>query len=163
MGLGPVSLQRHDGGVTLAEARDQCHKLLRQGIDPIEHRLAEHDAQRKSEAERITFKQAAPEFLKVHELGWKNPRHRRAWRNSLASYAFPKLGSRPVSAIDDALINETLAPIWTDRAETASRMGQRIRRIIKWVVDGKPLPTPGKADIVCAVISAGLEPIRVLL
>ena len=43
------------------------------------------------------------------------------------------LGHRPVSAVDDALINEALAPIWRNKAETASRVKQRIVKVREWV------------------------------
>src|ERR1700733_1108927 len=56
MGLGPIHT------VSLKEARERARKarqLLLDGVDPIEARLAERDAQRREETERITFKQAA--------------------------------------------------------------------------------------------------------
>lgn len=142
MGLGDVDT------FSLKEARERARdarQLLADGIDPIEARREERDARRAEEAKRITFKKAAEEFLSAHEGTWRNPKHRQQWRNSLSTYAYPKIGDRPVSAIDEALINETLAPIWTDKPETASRVHQRVRRIVKWVGDGKPLPKPGKA------------------
>lgn len=148
MGLGPVSLQKHDGGVTLAEARekrDELHRLLRDGIDPIEHRLAEKDARRAEAAKRAPFKNAALEYISVHEPTWRNAKHRQQWRNTLSTYAYPKLGDRPISAIDEALINDTVAPIWSKKPETASRVKNRIKMVLKWVEDGKPLPKPGKA------------------
>ena len=51
--------------------------------------------------------------------------------------------TRPISAIDGALITETLAPIWTKKPETARRVKQRIERVIQWVRDGRPLPSKG--------------------
>jgi integrase len=50
-----------------------------------------------------------------------------------------------VSAVDGALITETLAPIWTKKPETARRVKQRIERIVQWVKDGKPLPRQSAA------------------
>lgn len=79
MGLGPVSLQKHDGGVSLAEARqkrDELHRILRDGIDPIEDRRTQRDVRRKHESDRIIFKDAAQRFIDVHEGGWKNDKHR---------------------------------------------------------------------------------------
>jgi hypothetical protein len=57
------------------------------GIDPIEARLAERDAQHKEETEWITFKQASEKFLALHESGWRNAKHRQQWRNTLEDYA----------------------------------------------------------------------------
>jgi hypothetical protein len=142
MGLGSVNT------FSLKEARErarQCRQMLADGIDPIEARLAERDTRRKDETERITFKDAAERYLKVHSPGWKNGKHRAQWQSTLAKYAYPALGPRPVKAIDEALINHTLAPIWKRTPETASRVKQRIGRVIKWVTDGMPLPSLGKA------------------
>lgn len=147
MGLGRVKLQENDGGVSLAEARekrDELHRLLREGGDPVENRRAERDARRAATADRITFKEAAGRYIATHEPDWKNEKHRQQWRNSLAKYAYPTLGSRPVSAVDDALIHETLAGIWRSKAETASRVKQRIIKVREWVKNGMPLPAPSK-------------------
>src|ERR1700733_13198660 len=59
-GLGPVHT------INLKEARERAMKARQQvldGVDPIEARLAERDAQRKEETERITFKTASEKFL----------------------------------------------------------------------------------------------------
>ena len=47
----------------------------------------------------------------------RNAKHKWQWRNSLKAYAYPTLGTRPISAIDGALITETLAHIWTKKPE----------------------------------------------
>ena len=72
-------------------------------------------------------------------------KHRAQWRSTLATYAYPTLGKRPVRAVDAALVNAALAPIWTTTPETASRVRQRVARVCQWVRDGMPLPTPGKS------------------
>ena len=120
-------------------AREQRQKLA-DGIDPIEARLTARDAARKAEHENITFKDAAAKFISLHEAGWKNRKHRQQWRNTLATYACPQLGARPVKALDDAVINAALAPIWQEVPETAGRVRQRIDRVIAWVKAGMPLP-----------------------
>lgn len=142
MGLGPVDL------VGLADARQRARAArlqLLDGIDPIEARLARRDQQRKEESERITFKQAAEEFLALHEDGWRNAKHRAQWRTTLVQYAYPKLGLRPVQAIDAAVVNDALSSIWTTIPETASRVRLRIEKVVGWVRAGKPLPANGGA------------------
>lgn len=142
MGLGSVN------DFSLAEARERARQARQQvadGIDPIEARLAARDARRRDDAESITFKDAATKYLAVHESEWKNAKHRQQWRNTLATYAYPTLGTRPVKAIDAPLINGCVAPIWTAAPETASRVRQRIEKVCQWVRDGMPLPAPSKA------------------
>jgi len=141
MGLGSVN------DFSLAEARERARQVRQQladGVDPIEHRLNARDAARKDAAENITFKDAAQKYLAAHENGWRNLKHRQQWRTTLESFAYPTLGTRPVRAVDAPLINATLANIWQRTPETASRVKQRIERIVQWVKDGMPLPAPSK-------------------
>jgi integrase len=140
MGLGALHT------VSLAEARErarQARQVLLDGGDPLEIKRKQRDEARAESAERILFKDAAQRFLDLHENTWKNAKHRDQWRNTLRDYAYPYLGSRPISAIDGALITEALASIWTKKPETARRVKQRIERVIQWVRDGTPLPSPG--------------------
>lgn len=143
MGLGSAN------DFSLAEARERA-RLARQqvadGIDPIEARLAARDAQRRDDAARMTFKDAAGRYLAVHEATWRNAKHRQQWRNTLAAYAFPALGTRPVGALDAALINGCVADLWAKAPETARRVRQRIGMVCQWVRDGMPLPAPSKSQ-----------------
>lgn len=143
MGLGPVKT------FSLKEARERARKarqLLVDDIDPIEARLRARDLAAKEARERLTFREATEQFLAVHEAGWRNAKHRAQWRSSLKAHAFPTLGERPITAIDQALINAAVASIWTSTPETARRVKDRIERVCQWVRDGAPLPTrTGKA------------------
>jgi Arm DNA-binding domain len=143
-GLGPLHT------INLHEARERARKARQQlldGIDPIEAKLAARDAQRKEEIASITFKEAAEKFLSLYEDTWRNAKHRQQWRNTLKDYAYPTLGSRPVKAIDAALINQALAPIWQTIPETAARVRHRIAKVVKWIEDGQPLPKPAGAVV----------------
>ena len=140
MGLGPLHT------VSLAEARErarQARQVLLDGNDPIEIKRLKRDAARSDTAERILFKDAAERFLDLHESTWKNGKHREQWKSTLKTYVYPTLGSRPIAAIDGALVTEALASIWTKKPETARRVKQRIERVIQWVRDGRPLPSKG--------------------
>jgi integrase len=137
MGLGSIDT------FNLAEAREKAReyrKLVHEGIDPIEARLKRRDDARAEEAARITFKQACQEYLIVHQDGWRNPRHKQQWHASLRDHAFRSIGDRPVSSITDAVVSETLAPIWITKTVTAQRVKQRIDRVVKWIRSGRPLP-----------------------
>lgn len=135
MGLGPVSLQKHDGGVTLAEAREaahRCHQMLRDGRDPIDERQGQRAAARLEKARSITFEKAAEQYVAAHRAGWKNPKHAGQWEATLKTYAYPVLGKLPVAAIDVALVLRVLEPIWTEKTETASRLRGRIESVLAW-------------------------------
>lgn len=141
MGLGPFST------ISLQKAREraqQARELLLDKVDPIEDRLIARDQQRAQAAEAITFKEAADQFISVHEKQWKNEKHRQQWRNSLKTYG-STLSNRPVKSITPAVINIETAEIAARIPETAERVRQRIHRILQWVAEGRPLPTPSKA------------------
>ena len=141
MGLGSIK------DFSLKEVRERARgkrQLLADGIDPIKHRLDAQDFAIKEARERLTFKAATDEFLRLHAKGWRNDKHRKQWRSSLAEHAFPKLGERAVAIIDTAMVNDAVAPIWTKTPETARRVRGRIERIVQWAKDGKPLPSAGK-------------------
>jgi integrase len=140
MGLGPLHT------ISLGEARARAkaaRQVLLDGDDPIEFKRKKRDEARAESSERMLFKNAAQRFLGLHEAEWKNQKHRQQWANTLQSYAYPTLASRPISAIDGALITEALALIWTKKPETARRVKQRIERVCQWVKDGMPLPRRG--------------------
>jgi integrase len=135
MGLGPVSLQRNDGGVSLAEAREEAHRccqLLRQGIDPIEHRNAARAAARLDPAKDMTFKQCAEAYISAHKAGWRNPKHADQWTSTLMRHAYAVIGDLPVAAVDTALVTKILEPIWQAKPETAGRVRGRIEAVLDW-------------------------------
>ena len=118
--------------VSLAEAREaaaECHKLLRQGINPRKHR----DAQKKAaEAAARTFKDAAEAFIESNKAGWKNAKHAAQWANTLATYADPHFGELPVSAVETAHVLAALQPIWTTKTETAGRVRGRVEAVLDY-------------------------------
>lgn len=129
MGLGPDSL------VSLADARDaaiDARRLLRKGIDPIEHRRAAAKAKAAEAASAKTFEAVEDEFIASHKAGWKNEKHGDQWKATLKAYAYPVFGQKPVSevTVDDVL--ECLQPIWEAKPETASRVRGRIENILDY-------------------------------
>lgn len=129
MGLGSI-VDR-----TLAEAREQARKYrqqLAEGIDPIEVRKAQRQANLLATMARKTFKECALEYHKLHASGWKNPKHADQWINTLTAYAFPVFGDRDVTSVSKGEILQALEPIWETKTETASRVKQRIRAVLDW-------------------------------
>jgi hypothetical protein len=93
MGIGAVA------DFSLAEARERAakyRKLAKQGIDPIEARRAERTG---SSARAITFAACAEAYIANHKAAWKGARHAKQWTSSLEAYAYPALGSLPVTRI----------------------------------------------------------------
>ena len=127
MGLGPYP------DVSLAEARDksmECRRLLRDGIDPIEHRHAERAAARLIAGKSTIFQECAKAHIEAHRPGWRNPKHAAQWWSTLETYANPIIGQVPVGDIDPELVMRVLKPIWQTKTETANRVRQRIEAVI---------------------------------
>ena len=127
LGLGPAA------DVPLKRARElanDARRLRAEGIDPIEHRREKRAAERVEAAKAITFKEVATQFIASHEVAWRNPKHRQQWRNTLETYVYPVFGHLPPAQIDRALVMKVLAPIWSVKPETASRVRGRIEVIL---------------------------------
>ncbi len=116
--------------ISIAEAAKtamQMREKIEKGTDPLEEKI-------KSKAKLAvpTF-QAAAETLHAELLpGWKNEKHGQQWINTLTEYAFPILGNLPLDKILPRHIADTLRPIWLDKAETASRLKQRLHAVMAW-------------------------------
>lgn len=121
LGLGSPSL------VSLAEARAKAldnRKLAREGGDPL---------QAKREAQAVlTFEEAARKVHELHMPTWKNKKHAAQFITTLETYAFPRMGKVKVQDITTADVLAVLMPIWTEKAETARRVRQRIGTVMKW-------------------------------
>jgi integrase len=132
MGLGSALL---GDGVSLDGAREKAkaaRQQLRDKVDPLEQRAAERAAARVIAAKALTFKQAAESFIAQNEVGWKNPRHREQWTQTLKQYAYPIIGDLPVQAIDTGLVLKVIEPIWQTKTATASRLRGRIESVLAW-------------------------------
>jgi integrase len=77
-----------------------------------------------------TFAEVAKKLIDAMRPGWKSPKHASQWENTLETYAYPKLGARPVADITTNDVVEVLEPIWTDKHETATRLRGRIEAVL---------------------------------
>ncbi|MCO5106646.1 MAG: integrase arm-type DNA-binding domain-containing protein [Burkholderiaceae bacterium] len=134
MGLGSFD------GVPLAEAREAARKArdqLREGVDPIDQRRAVRSAMIAESARQVTFDEAARRYIKTHAPGWRSAKHAQQWKNTLASYASPRLGRMLVRDIDSPHVVEVLRPIWQTKHETAARLRGRIEKILDWAYSAR--------------------------
>lgn len=129
MGLGPLHT------VSLAEARERARQArlsLAAGLDPIEKRDKEMAVLRAEQASDLDFDTCAKQYIEAHEAGWRNSKHRQQWENTLRAHASPHIGNIHVRRIDTPLVLKVLEPIWRTKTETASRIRERIERILSW-------------------------------
>ena len=129
MGLGAVEIR------SLADARSmvvQYRKLVLDGLDPVEEKRREVLSRRLEQANTITFDEAARQCIAAKAPEWKNAKHAQQWENTLATYASPILGDLPVNSVDTAQVMRVLEPIWITKTETATRIRQRIEKVLDW-------------------------------
>ena len=81
-----------------------------------------------------TFAEAAAAVVEQKQAGWRSPRLAKEWLRSLERFAFPCIGSRPVSEVTSADALEILSPIWHTKARTAKSVRQRIRAVLECAV-----------------------------
>ena len=114
--------------VGLAQAREAAARnraLIAKGVDP----LAE-----KRKAATPTFREAAHHVFEANRPRWRNGKHVATWWQSLERHAFPVIGDMAVDRIDRTDVLRVLTPIWGSKAETARRVRQRIRTVLKWAM-----------------------------
>jgi integrase len=136
MGLGPAAGR---AAVSLAEARTKArrlHDMVREGRDPLAERDAEQAAAKSEAAQTaasvITFRVVADRYLGAHEAGWKNPKHRQQWRNTLRDYVLPAIGDLAVAAVGTGDVMGIVEPLWQAKPETASRVRGRIESVLDY-------------------------------
>lgn len=129
MGLGSLNI------ISLAQARNlalECRRQLLEGLDPLAEQRTNKQARQLQQARTITFKDAAEQCITSKIPEWKSKKHAQQWTNTLTTYAYPVIGNLPLSEIDTDLILKVIEPIWVSKAETASRVRQRIETVLDW-------------------------------
>lgn len=129
IGLGPWP------EVALADARDRARAArarIGEGFDPVEERKAARAALVAAARRGLTFADAVDRYLKAKAGEFRNEKHKRQWQATLAAYALPDLGGMLVQDIEVPDVLRILAPIWTDKTETATRLRGRVEAVLSW-------------------------------
>ena len=123
---GPLRTDFGLGGTdvgTLEEARERAlayRRMAKVGLNP----------RFNAEREIPTFEEVTRQVHIERLPTWKSAKHGQLWLNVLRDYAFPKIGRMPVDSIGQPEVMMCLAPIWTQKHETAKRLAQRIKTIL---------------------------------
>ncbi len=118
MGLGSA------GSVPLGHAREKAASARRkivQGLNPID--------ERKRDGGIPSFGEIADDVREALSAGFRNEKHKAQWKSTLETYAAP-LRAKPVDTIATDDVLAVLKPIWTTKAETASRVRGRIEKVL---------------------------------
>jgi integrase len=141
VGLGSVRI------FSLREARERARvarQLLADGIDPLEVKRSERAKQAAELAKTLTFAEAADRFFSQHEMKWSNKKHAEQFTASMTKYVYPIIGTASVAAIDTPSVLRVLeqevpagrgypaGTLWSVRAETASRVRNRVESVLDW-------------------------------
>lgn len=121
--------------VTLEQARrarNEHRAVVSRGDDPATLRKQEKVRRKVEAARSLTFKQCAEAYIKARRAEWANPKHTQQWENTLATYAYPFIGTLRPADVDTDLVMRVLQPIWLTKNETASRLRGRIENIMDW-------------------------------
>jgi integrase len=131
MGLGSAA----EFSLKLARERAlAARRLLADGIDPLQEKLARWQAAKLAEQRKLTFREAAQKFFDHYEAKWTNRSHRESFLSTLDKYAFPVIGNMDVAMIDTPDIHRVLDPIWKTIPVTADRVRSRIEQVLDWCV-----------------------------
>ncbi|GLS33747.1 Integrase [Mesorhizobium albiziae] len=128
-----IGLGGHD--VSLGEARERARATkgeIRNGIDPLQQKRDRRKAAIAAAKRHLTFRDAVDKFLAATEVEFRNEKHRKQWRSTLDNYAMPVIGNLAVSEVTRDHTYKILEPIWTTKTETATRLRQRIERVLDW-------------------------------
>lgn len=142
MGMGRVAL------VSLASAREKAaaaREQVGQGIDPIASKPAPAPVPQPV-SRSVTFADAMRKYIRAHHQTWSNAKHSAQWESSLESYA-GSIMRKPVADITTADVETLLAPIWLTKIETASRVRQRVERILSASIARGDRPGPNPAAL----------------
>jgi integrase len=126
MGLGSLR------AVSLADARGiaaNARSSLAKGDDPLAAKREGLKLARIEAAKGVTFREAAETFLNGR-VQTRNKKHNKQWRSTLENYAYPKIGSLPVSEVDRTAVLSVLDPIWTTKNPTARKVRGRIEAVL---------------------------------
>lgn len=134
--------------VSLADARELAaanQRTIKQGRDPLVEKRQAAEEQRRPAVP--SFSEAAARVIEIRRPTWSNAKHRAQWSSTLATYAHPLIGRKPVDEITTGDVLAILTPIWTTKPETASRVRQRLEAVFDWVIaqGWRPENPAGKA------------------
>ena len=116
--------------IGLAQARGLAaanRTAVAEGRDPLAERR-----EAKLKAAIPTFREAAKQTFEANRPRWRNGKHTLSWWQTLERHAFPVLGDMPVDRIGREDVLRVLTPIWSVRMETARRVRQRTRTVLRW-------------------------------
>jgi integrase len=159
---GARRIQRPGRRRPLAEARDKVGELkplVKKGIDPIEARKREREANLAEERKQapVNFRQATEAYFKDHAPSWRHRNSASLWLNPIVKYAYPVIGDMALDLIAGEHVVAILRAANANKAPTAGRKVQtRIGAVLNAATalgqrDAK-LRNPADGKLIAAVL-----------
>ena len=128
MGIGPLHT------VGLAEARqaaERARELLRQNIDPIEHRSVAAIEAAKSKDDVTTFGDYADAYIDAAVAAgrWRGAKTEARWRNSMTNHA-GLIRDKPIADVGVIEVLSVVRPLWGAKQESAEKLREAIERVL---------------------------------
>lgn len=132
--IGTVNRERFELGlgsaldVSLAQAREKAKEVRQLALAGHDPRVLRKKAREDNETQ-ISFGKFAQQYVADIESGFRNPKHRQQWRNTLKTYGKP-IAKIPIAEVDTNDVLRCVRPIWGKKHETASRVRGRIEKVL---------------------------------
>lgn len=112
--------------ISLSEARKLAIDLRAK----INNRVYVADTPRDSVYINQVFKDYSSEWIEVNKGLWSNAKHYRQWISTMERYVYPRIGNKTLADIGTEDVMSILKPIWRTKTESASRIRERVERIL---------------------------------
>jgi len=76
------------------------------------------------------FKDYSLAWIEINKGLWSNTKHYRQWISTLESYVYPRIGNKTLGDIGTDDVISILKPNWSTKTESASRIRERVERIL---------------------------------
>ncbi|BCQ27182.1 integrase arm-type DNA-binding domain-containing protein (plasmid) [Caballeronia sp. NK8] len=143
MGLGPYPLLSLSAA---RELRDELARLVKQGIDPIEHKRDTRIAAAAARAKRVTYATACEAFMAVRSKTLKTDKQVKSWNRTFA-LAGKVLSGLYMHEVSRQHIMSCLDPDWLEKNPTATENMLRLHALFKWSIVRYELGTTNPAAI----------------
>ena len=87
-------------------------------------------SEESSTKDRVTFRSFALEWIELNKIQWTNQKHYLQWLSTLETYCFPIIGEKNINLVDVDDLLGILGPIWNTKTESATRIRERVERIL---------------------------------
>ncbi|WP_250481822.1 site-specific integrase [Caballeronia sp. NCTM5] len=143
MGLGPYPLLSLSAA---RELRDELARLVKQGIDPIEHKRDARIAAAAAHAKRVSYATACEAFMAVRTKTLKTVKQVKSWNKTFAD-AGKVLSELYMHEVSRQQIIACLEPNWLTTPTAANENMLRLHALFRWTIVRYELGTTNPASI----------------